>query len=240
MSDDSRTDVIVDVLVREFGAMMAVDPGAFRQRFRKMASSALAFYRGSAALFYADLAGGYADDSFLNEQTGRVWIHGDLHAANFGAYMNSSGVLSFNVNDFDEAYVGPFLWDLKRLAASLVLVGLGKVLSDENVTVLVTTLGRSYLAELRAISVGDYDPLGSITLDNTTGPLLRLLQRSRLNSRVELLSALTTVDNYDRRFLLSMDFVRQLADFARRYGDRTRAHHQLFVDPLRNGHIPGL
>lgn len=212
MSDDSRADFIVDVLVKEFGSTMSADPAAFRQRFRKMASSAFAFYRGSAALFYADLNGGFADDAFLDERTSRVWIHGDLHAENFGGYLNSAGVLTFNVNDFDEAYVGPFLWDLKRLAASMVLVGFGKVLSDENVAVLVKTIARSYLAELRAIAAGDYDPLGTITLDNATGPLLRLLQRARLSTRVDLLSDLTTIDNNDRRLLLSVGSVREIDD----------------------------
>ena len=51
--------------------------------------------------------------AFLDERTSRVWIHGDLHAENFGTYMNAYGQLVFNVNDFDEAYVGPFTWDLQ-------------------------------------------------------------------------------------------------------------------------------
>ena len=92
---------------------MAIDPAAFRRKFRKMAASPFAFYRGSAALFYADQLGDFADDRFLDERTSRVWIHGDLHAENFGTYMNASGQLVFNVNDFDEAYVGPFTWDLQ-------------------------------------------------------------------------------------------------------------------------------
>ena len=41
-------------------------------------------------------------------------------------------MLVFNVNDFDEAYVGPFLWDLKRFAASVALIGYAKALSDDD------------------------------------------------------------------------------------------------------------
>ena len=37
-----------------------------------------------------------------------MWIQGDLHVENFGTYMDGSGVLIFDVNDFDEAYVGHF------------------------------------------------------------------------------------------------------------------------------------
>src|SRR5215210_2892316 len=147
MTDQSRADFIIDVLTREFGDLMALDPAAFRRKFRKMAASPFAFYRGSASLFYADMTGAYADQSFLDERTSRVWIHGDLHAENFGTYMNSSGQLVFNVNDFDEAYVGPFSWDLKRFAASIALIGYAKALSDAVIGDLVTAFTRAYLAE---------------------------------------------------------------------------------------------
>ncbi len=201
-SVDRRSAFIVDVLTEEFGASMALDPAAFRRKFRKMAASPFAFYRGSAALFYADQRGDFADDAFLDEQTSRVWIHGDLHAENFGTYMNASGHLVFNVNDFDEAYVGPFSWDLKRLAASVALIGYAKALSDRVIGDLVTGLARSYLTELRAIAAGGDDAIGSITLDNADGVLRRVLQEARLNTRVDLLAAQTTVDNYERRFSL--------------------------------------
>ena len=203
MSDQHRADFIVDVLTREFGALMAVDPAAFRRKFRKMAASPFAFYRGSASLFYADLSSTYADGSFLDEQTSRVWIHGDLHAENFGTYMNSSGQLVFNVNDFDEAYVGPFSWDLKRFAASVALIGYSKALSDENITALVTTFARGYLTELRAIAAGGDDAIGSITLGTADGVLRRVLQEARLNTRVDLLASQTTIDDYERRFTLA-------------------------------------
>src|SRR3954463_14597135 len=202
MSEQSRADFIIDVLTREFGASMALDPAAFRRKFRKMAASPFAFYRGSASIFYADLTAGYADDSFLDERTSRVWIHGDLHAENFGTYMNSSGQLVFNVNDFDEAYVGPFSWDLKRFAASVALIGYQKALSDDNITSLVTAFARSYLTELRAIAAGGDDAIGSITLQNADGVLRRVLQQARLNTRVELLAGQTTIDDYERRFSL--------------------------------------
>jgi uncharacterized protein (DUF2252 family) len=200
MTDNSRADFIIDVLTREFGELMALDPAAFRRKFRKMAASPFAFYRGSASLFYADQSGSYADDRFLDERTSRVWIHGDLHAENFGTYMNSSGQLVFNVNDFDEAYVGPFSWDLKRFAASVALIGYAKALSDDAITGLVTTFARSYLTELRAIAAGGDDAIGSITLQTADGVLREVLQQARLNTRVDLLAAQTTIDRYERRF----------------------------------------
>ncbi len=202
MTSNHRADLIVDVLTREFGELMALDPAAFRRKFRKMAASPFAFYRGSASLFYADMTGAYADTSFLNPQTSRVWIHGDLHAENFGTYMNSSGQLVFNVNDFDEAYIGPFSWDLKRFAASVALIGYAKALSDDVIGDLVTRFANAYVTELRAIALGGDDAIGSITLDNADGVLRKVLQQARLNTRVDLLAGQTTVDDYERRFSL--------------------------------------
>ncbi|MEU9507604.1 DUF2252 domain-containing protein [Micromonospora sp. NPDC048170] len=201
-SADQRSAHIVDVLTEEFGASMALDPAAFRRKFRKMAASPFAFYRGSASLFYADQVGDFADDRFLDDRTSRVWIHGDLHAENFGTYMNGSGQLVFNVNDFDEAYVGPFSWDLKRLAASVALIGYAKALSDRAISDLVAVFAGAYLTELRAIAAGGDDAIGSITLDNADGVLRRVLQQARLNTRVDLLALQTTIDNYERRFSL--------------------------------------
>ncbi|MDQ7903433.1 DUF2252 domain-containing protein [Phytohabitans sp. ZYX-F-186] len=202
MSNDQRPAKIVDVLLAEFGELMALDPAAFRRKFRKMAASPFAFYRGSAALFYADMTGDFADQRFLDEWTSRVWIHGDLHAENFGTYMNSSGQLVFNVNDFDEAYVGPFSWDLKRFSASVALIGYAKALSDAVISDLVTRFASAYLTELRAIAAGGDDAIGSITLENADGVLRTVLQQARLNTRVDLLKEQTTIDNYERRFSL--------------------------------------
>ena len=85
-----------------------------------MAADPFAFYRGSACVFYADVAA--REDRWADERTSRVWIQGDLHAENFGTYMDGAGVLIFDVNDFDEAYVGHFTWDLQRFAASVALM----------------------------------------------------------------------------------------------------------------------
>src|SRR5689334_20457570 len=200
MSEQPRADFIIDVLGTEFGELMALDPAAFRRKFRKMAASPFAFYRGSACLYYADVS--QQADPFLNDRTGGVWIHGDLHAENFGTYMNAEGVLVFNVNDFDEAYVGPFTWDLKRFAASIALIGYAKAVSDDVISRLVADYAHTYVAELRAVAAGGEEAIGSLTLDTTAGILHDVLQQARLNTRVALLDAQTTIDRYERRFAM--------------------------------------
>ncbi|MFE2722918.1 DUF2252 domain-containing protein [Kitasatospora sp. NPDC059327] len=198
---DHRAETVLSVFDTAFGDLLAKDPAAFRVKFRKMAASAFAFYRGTAGLYYADLAegpfAGYGA-AFLDERTSRVWIHGDLHAENFGTYLNAEGRLVFNVNDFDEAYVGAFTWDVQRLAASLALIGYAKALSDGTITRLVTAFAEAYRAQISAhVSSGDADP---VTLDTATGPVLDTLRRARLRTRVALLDAETVVEGYERRF----------------------------------------
>ncbi|MFI9326354.1 DUF2252 domain-containing protein [Kitasatospora sp. NPDC052868] len=200
---DQRAETVLGVFDSAFGDLLAKDPAAFRVKFRKMAASAFAFYRGTAALYYADLVDGpFAGHggTFLDERTSRVWIHGDLHAENFGTYLNAEGRLVFNVNDFDEAYVGAFTWDVQRLAASLALIGYAKALSDETITRLVTSFAAAYRSRIAAhVSSGDATPF---TLDSATGPILDTLRRARLQTRVALLDGDTVVDGWDRRFRL--------------------------------------
>lgn len=102
---EQRGEEILAVFDSAFGELLAADPAAFRVKFRRMAASAFAFYRGSACLFYGDLREEREGGPFLDERTGRVWIHGDLHAENFGTYMDATGRLVFNANDFDEPKV---------------------------------------------------------------------------------------------------------------------------------------
>ncbi|MGW5437333.1 DUF2252 domain-containing protein [Nocardia asteroides] len=85
-------------------------------RVGRMAASPFTFFRGAAGLMAADLAAGPA--SGLTAQ-----ICGDAHAANFGLYGNQRGEIVMDINDFDETVLGPWEWDLDRLAASLVLAG---------------------------------------------------------------------------------------------------------------------
>ena len=84
-------------------------------KWARMAASPFGFFRGAAPLMAADLAGWPV--------TGlAVQLCGDAHVLNLGAYAAPDGHLVFDLNDFDETLAGgPWEWDAKRLAASLVL-----------------------------------------------------------------------------------------------------------------------
>jgi uncharacterized protein (DUF2252 family) len=79
-----------------------------------MAESPFSYFRGAAPAMAADLA--------VVPNTGiEVQLCGDAHVRNLGAFAAPDGRLVFDINDFDETIRGPFEWDLKRMAASLVL-----------------------------------------------------------------------------------------------------------------------
>ncbi|MGW1891991.1 DUF2252 domain-containing protein [Streptomyces sp. NPDC002004] len=201
-SDEQRGEEILAVFDTAFGELLAADPAAFRVKFRKMAASAFAFYRGTACLFYRDLANeGMHSGPYLDDRTARVWIHGDLHAENFGTYMNSQGRLIFNVNDFDEAYVGPFTWDLKRFAASVALLGYAKALGDEQISDLVRVYAAAYRERIHSLATGaKTDEVPPFTLDTADGPLLGALRAARALTRFELLDSMTEIRESERRF----------------------------------------
>jgi uncharacterized protein (DUF2252 family) len=81
-----------------------------------MALSPFTFLRGAAGVMARDLAG--TPVSGL-----RVQLCGDAHLANFGVYGTPERHAVFDANDFDETLPGPFEWDVKRLATSVVVVG---------------------------------------------------------------------------------------------------------------------
>jgi uncharacterized protein (DUF2252 family) len=97
-------------------------------RYGRMLANPFAFLRGSAAIMASDLSGSPVSNT-------RVAACGDAHVKNFGVYASAERNLVFSINDFDEVYVGPWEWDLKRLATSAVVatqfIGGDKVQCEE-------------------------------------------------------------------------------------------------------------
>jgi len=82
----------------------------------RMAASPFGFFRGAVPVMACDLS--------LGPNTGiRTQLCGDAHVRNLGAFAAPDGRLVFDINDFDETIRGPFEWDVKRMATSLILAG---------------------------------------------------------------------------------------------------------------------
>ncbi len=205
--DSQRKDDIVACLQDSFADLMESDPDAFRTKFRKMAKDPFAFYRGTACLFYADLAGTTHLDSALTgddsawwgDHGDRVWIQGDLHVENFGTYMAGDGRLVFDVNDFDEAYVAPWTWDIRRFVASLALICWQKALPNEIIDDLVRTYVCAYVDQVQEFTQID-EVEWALTLHNTEGVVLDTLQKAKMSTREAFLAQSTVVERYRRRF----------------------------------------
>ncbi len=106
-------------------------------RHARMGVNPFTFYRGAAAIMAADLAG--SPMSGLMAQIG-----GDAHLSNFGAYASPERQLIVDANDFDETLVGPWEWDLKRLAASFTIAGQYLEFSDADCARATRRVVRSY------------------------------------------------------------------------------------------------
>ena len=111
-------------------------------RYGRMRQSPFAFFRGSAALMAQDLS--------KTPTTGiRVQACGDCHASNFGGFASPERRLLFDINDFDETLPAPWEWDVKRLAASIVLASRELGLGGGRCEDAVLSMAQSYREHMR-------------------------------------------------------------------------------------------
>jgi uncharacterized protein (DUF2252 family) len=114
-------------------------------KYERMAASPFGFFRGAVPIMAADL--GCHPNTGLFTQ-----ICGDAHVENLGAYAAMDGRLVFDINDFDETMRGPFEWDIKRLATSLILAGREAGISRGAREDAVRTFTRRYRRSMRRFS----------------------------------------------------------------------------------------
>jgi uncharacterized protein (DUF2252 family) len=111
-------------------------------RYGRMRGSPFAFFRGAAALMAWDLA--HTPSTKI-----RVQACGDCHLLNFGGYGSPERRLVFDINDFDETLSAPWEWDVKRLAASVVLAGRQKGIREQRCGGAARAAVASYRTHIR-------------------------------------------------------------------------------------------
>ncbi len=100
-------------------------PALAALKYERMEASPFGYFRGAVPVMAYDFS--------LAANTGILTqLCGDAHVRNLGAYAGSDGRLVFDINDFDETIAGPFEWDVKRMATSLVLAGREAGANDGN------------------------------------------------------------------------------------------------------------
>src|SRR5579864_756455 len=85
-------------------------------KFKLMSESPFVFFRGSVEIMAADL--GHAPHTKIEVQ-----LCGDAHVKNFGFFATPDEQIALDINDFDETQRGPWEWDVKRMATSIILAG---------------------------------------------------------------------------------------------------------------------
>jgi uncharacterized protein (DUF2252 family) len=121
------------------------EAGLVPLRYGRMSVSPFTFLRGAAAVMTDDLAAG--PSSGLTVQ-----LCGDAHVANFGMFAAPDRSLVFDLNDFDETYPGPFEWDVKRLAASVVVAGRDAGVKEKQARAAARTTVESYRTTMSAMA----------------------------------------------------------------------------------------
>ncbi|MGV9568757.1 DUF2252 domain-containing protein [Streptomyces nigra] len=210
--DGARPDAVTAVEESNAGRI----PGLTPIRVGRMAATPFAFLRGSAGLMAYDLA--------RSPVTGiRAQICGDAHAANFGLYGDARGGLVIDLNDFDETLIGPWEWDLKRLATSLVLAG-REAGADEDVCRLAALdAAGAYrrtmrlLARLPALdawnAIADERLVSHTDAHDLLGTLERVAEKARANTSGRFAAKSTErTEDGGRRFVDAPPVLRRVGD----------------------------
>ncbi len=137
----SRPDP-VDLLERQARSRV---PELVPIRYGRMSVSPFAFFRGAALVMASDLATTPASGL-------RAQICGDAHMSNFGLFASPERSMMFDVNDFDETLPGPWEWDVKRLAASIVIAGRDRQFTRKEQIAAAIEVGASYRKEMNRLA----------------------------------------------------------------------------------------
>ncbi|MFM0413548.1 Uncharacterized conserved protein, DUF2252 family [Burkholderia sp. WP9] len=197
---DGRRDILELLNESNEGRLPSLVP----IRFGRMSASPFAFYRGAAALMAADLA--------TTATSGlRVQACGDAHLMNFGGFATPERNIIFDINDLDETLPAPFEWDLKRLAASVVIAAQHLELPYSDTTRISTDLVREYrermhdFASMRALDVW-YDRIDLQKYQDRTGdPAIVEAARKRIAQRIEMERRKTVPDHLYPKLVTEAD-----------------------------------
>ena len=161
----------------------------------RMSASPFGFFRGAVPVMASDLA--LTGSSGIETQ-----LCGDAHVQNLGAYTGEDGRLIFDINDFDETTRGPFEWDLKRMAASILLAGRDAGLKEGDARRAARQFLRTYcsllleLAELPVLEAARFQ----VKRLAGVASISKILAKAERSSPLQSLEKLTEKTPEGRRF----------------------------------------
>jgi uncharacterized protein (DUF2252 family) len=184
-------------------------------RYGRMLVSPFAFYRGAALIMAGDLAS--TPHSGLRAQ-----LCGDAHLSNFGVFASQEQRLIFDLNDFDETLPGPWEWDVKRLAASIAIVGRDNGYSTKQRKRIIETTVAGYrkamrrFARMRNLDVDnarlEIDELSAALRKAMRTRAERPLATARTRDNLTALSKLTHQVGDERRIISDPPLIEPIAE----------------------------
>nr|WP_093484133.1 MULTISPECIES: DUF2252 domain-containing protein [unclassified Streptomyces] len=207
-----RPDAVAAVEASNAGRLPELTP----IRVGRMVASPFAFLRGSAGLMAYDLT--------ADPVTGiGAQICGDAHAANFGLYGDARGGLVIDLNDFDETLYGPWEWDVKRLATSMVLAGRETGASEDDCRKAAQDAAGAYRRTMRLLAklpvteawnaIADEELVSHTDARDLLGTLERVAEKARKNTSARFAAKATeqTADG-GCRFVDAQPVLRRVPD----------------------------
>jgi len=202
-------------------------------RHARMMVSPFTFYRGNAEGMAIDLGAGPTSGL-------RVQACGDAHLSNFGLFASAERGLLFGLNDFDETMPGPWEWDVKRLAASLVVAGRGNGFTTKERRKIVRSTVRRYrdasagFAGMRALEVwyarADMDELATLVkgrLSKAASQRLdKTIAKARANDSLRAFGKLTAMVDGEARIIADPPLLVPISDLLQD-GSRQEIEHEM-------------
>ncbi|MFG6138095.1 DUF2252 domain-containing protein [Halomonas sp. B23F22_10] len=181
-------------------ANASLDDDDREAKYAKLAESPYRFFRGTNHLYWSDVWHDWRFALYGGLPETQTWLQGDAHVYNFGAYGHHDDAVRYGMDDFDDAMVGDYQYDLWRLAISLVLDARENAgLSRKGIDKSLETLIEAYLDELDDHAEGEVP--GAVTLETAKGPLEPFLEKvARKESRAKMLDKWTVLGDDGRRF----------------------------------------
>ncbi|MCP5502322.1 MAG: DUF2252 family protein [Leptospiraceae bacterium] len=191
------------------------------EKYEKMSLSPYNFLRGTALHFYDFHRERLLQSEFYSVAT-ETFIQGDLHLSNYGAFLNSAGEIVYDLNDFDEASIQSYLYDVWRLGSCVLIAGRHNFFTEEELSELLEETLESYLDSIENFRKEEAIEF-RIQKENADGKLDEFLESvEKKKSRKKMLELWTGISKGEAKFLsesekpelqsLSSDLLKQIKE----------------------------
>ncbi|NWO04312.1 MAG: DUF2252 family protein [Alteromonadaceae bacterium] len=190
-----------------------------QQKYDIMAESPYRFFRGTSHLFWQDMFNDWRFSLFGGVPGSQTWIQGDAHVYNFGAFANHDGDVIYGLDDFDDAVVSDYQYDLWRLAVSLVLdTRANGRFDDDDCLDALEALAEAYLSLATTYQENDLEEEIHFTRKTADKPLKKFLKKvDKKKGRGKMLDKWTRLQKNGKRvFDTSSPKLRRLSPLGRK------------------------